>query len=211
MPSLTAVTSKNQNHPLALLDCDGERQRPDGPVARLYMGSEPVRSAADRLASVPPPPPPPALRRLIQGLQALGEPRCVRPVLPGPWCAQAPLWGNRLAVQEGAAVEGASQIGLQSQLRMPLQQLPSVRTVGDAVTAFLVTLLPYGGGALWAASRAHWLPAGLHVQPPQLRDMNRFNLEAGKVLRKLPPGWVTAAAAALGLPDPGPYLASLQP
>jgi hypothetical protein len=88
--------------PLACLDCSPADQRPD---TSQYSGH--VSNSQFTAAKVPN-----TLRRLMKGLQALGRPRVLyipnaeeytnsndaSVILPGPWCADAPLWGNPLAL-----------------------------------------------------------------------------------------------------------------
>ena len=148
---------------------------------------------------------PPVIQRMMGGLQALGRPSVVRApsiegvtvvqqaggvgvATPGPWCADAPVWGNLYATTPGAPPRG--QQGLQMMPRGRLSPRapaggfvrPYLLSVGDAVRALRVVGVradsndPYTGP---------WVDAG----------SERVDLQ--QVLGALPAGWRQAAEAAV--------------
>lgn len=146
---------------------------------------------------------PPAIRRMMGGLRALGRPSVVcapvvegaavvqqqgsAPVLtPGPWCADAPLWGNLYATAPGAPPQGPQGLqvlpraALSPQVSAGGQVRPYLLSVGDALRALRVVHARAGGGDPYTGP---WADAGSEYA------------DLGYVLGALPAGWVQAAAA----------------
>ena len=186
--------------PLACLDCSSVDQRPD---TTNYRGdvAAPVHSAARVPAT---------LRRLLKGLQSLGRARVLsrpqgveyvvvsgsslRPD-PGPWCVDAPIWGNPfLAVPNRSYNNGPRGLQVLPRTRYinPRQSggglvRPALQSVGDVVRAIrvvrpLAARDPYRGP--WADGDS------------EVDDLNML-------VAALPPGWCQAVEAATPS-TPGP-------
>ena len=148
-----------------------------GPLAALDCGARTMLPQAGQ-AQLPAP-----LRRMLAGLRALGR-MSGTPPAPGPWCADAPVWGNPLAPAPEGGADGRPR---------GLQGLPGggyarelCLTVGDVVRACRVAIQaratnPYHGP---------WADAAVEA-----RDLARL-------LVALPRGWQQAAEQAIPLSAP---------
>jgi hypothetical protein len=150
---------------------------------------------------------PSAVRRMLAGLQALGRVCALRvpsgpgfvaspvsgPVLaPGPWCANAPLWGNLFAPAPAAPAVGPR--GMQV---LPRARAPRVPNAGGLVRTALVSV----GDAIHALR----IVRPLALRNPYVgpwADGDSEVVDLASVLSALPPGWRQAATTSLAAVPP---------